>query len=83
MTNEQLKDLLTATIAAQSILHANILRAIMQSGGLTEAHLIAALSATEQAAFQRRTPETPALTGLLDLLRRDLGLNEAKHSDAM
>lgn len=79
MTNEELEDLLKSTIAAHSMLNASVLRAIMQSGGLTEGRLIEALAATEQAALARRTPETPVLTGLLDLLRRNLRLDEATH----
>lgn len=81
MNNEELEDLLKSTIAAQSMLTASILRAIMQSGGLTNDHLVGALDATEQSALARRTPETPVLIGLLDLLRRDLGLNEGTHRD--
>lgn len=74
MTADQLKALITSAAAAQSILLATILRTFVVKGLITEAELNAALEATEQAAVRQRTPETPLLTGLIDLLRRDLGL---------
>lgn len=82
MTPAELEDFVKSITAAQSMLTAAILRAIMQNGGVTEAQIQDALNRTEQAALQRRTPETPALTGLIDLLRRDLGLSEGTHPDA-
>lgn len=75
MTLEELERFVTHVTAAQSVLLASILRAFLVKGALTESELNAVLDATEQAALQRRTPETPALTGLVALLRRDLGLD--------
>ncbi len=80
-TNKQLTDLLHTTVAAQSIILASVLRPLIIKGVVSEAEFSASLAATEQAALERRTPETPALTGLIDLLRRDLGLSEATHRD--
>ncbi len=80
-TIEQLIELVTGSIAAQSMLFASVLRPFLDKGVITEADLLKSLAATQQAALQRRSPETPALTGLIDLLRRDLGLNEANHRD--
>ena len=80
-TIAHLTDLLTTSIAAQSILLATVLRPLIIKGVVSEAEFSASLAATEQAALERRTPETIALTGLIDLLRRDLGLGEATHRD--
>lgn len=82
MTTEQLEDFIKSTIAAQSMLLAAVLRPLLANGTISEQELAASLDATEQAAMQRRTPETPALTGLIDLLRHDLGLGEANHPGA-
>lgn len=62
---------------AQSMMMAAILRPLLNSGALKEADLRASLEATERAALERRTPETPALLGLVQVLRVDLGLSEA------
>ena len=80
-TIAHLADLLQSSIEAQSLILASVLRPLIMKGVITEAELSASLAATEQAAMERRTPETPALTGLIDLLRRDLGLSEASHRD--
>jgi hypothetical protein len=82
MTNEQLEEFLKATTAAQSMLLAAVLRPLLANGIVSEQELAASLDATEQAAMQRRSPETPALTGLIDLLRRDLGLGAANRPGA-
>lgn len=81
MTHEELETLVEKLTAAQSMLTASILRAFIENGAITEAQLADVLSQTEHAALQRRTPETVALTGLIDLLRRDLGLIEETHRD--
>ena len=75
MTHEQLVDFVRNATAAQSMLLAAVFRPLIQSGALSEDDLQRSLSAVEQAALQRRTPEVPALTGLIDLLRQDLGLS--------
>jgi len=81
-TLEEAADFMTTTVAAQSMLFASVLRAFIAKGLITETDLDETLGATEQAAMQRRTPETPALTGLIKLLRRDLGLAITKDHDA-
>ena len=73
---------MTTTVAAQSMLLASILRAFIIKGLVTETDLDQVLNETERAALERGTPETPALTGLIDLLRRDLGLAITKDHDA-
>ena len=70
------------TVAAQSMLLASVLRAFIIKGVITATDLDQALSETERAALERGTPETPALTGLIDLLRRDLGLDATTDHDA-
>lgn len=65
-----------ALTRAQSMLLATVVRTLIEQGAITEEALRRALDATAQAAFQRRTPETPALLGLIDILRADLGLPE-------
>lgn len=67
---------ITQLTRAQSMVGASIVRALLDSGALTESDLRKALEATEQAALQRRTPETPAVLGLVEVLRTDLGLTE-------
>ena len=62
--------------AAQSFVLAAVLRSMLVSRALKESDLREALDATEAAAFQRRTPETGAVAGLVQLLRRDLGWPE-------
>jgi len=82
MNTEQFEDLFKSTVAAQSMLLAAVMRPLLANGTITERELAASLGATEQAAMQRRTPETSALTGLIALLRRDLGLGEASRPGA-
>ena len=79
---DEAADFMTTTVAAQSMLLASVLRAFMAKGLITVTDLDETLQATEQAAMQRRTPETPSLTGLIKLLRRDLGLDVTKGPDA-
>lgn len=80
-TIDHLADLLKTSIAAQSMLLASVLRPLIIKGVVSEAEFLASLAATEQAALERRTPETPALIGLIYRLRRDLGLCEANCRD--
>ncbi len=63
----------THITAAHSMLLAAIIRPLIESGSLDEADLRNSLDTTERAALERRTPETAALSGLVGLLRRDLG----------
>ena len=74
MTHEELEKLFTETTAAQSMLLAAVLRPIIDRGAISETDLIYSLSEKERAAMERRTPETGALTALIALLHRDLGL---------
>ena len=67
---------LMATTRAQSMILAAVLRPLITNGSLIEDELTSSLAATEQAALQRRTPETPAILGLAQMLRLDLGLPE-------
>ncbi len=76
MTNEELHHYLMITTAAQSMIQAAILRALMDEGAVSESRLSEILDAVESTALQRKTPETPAVTGLIALLRRDLGWPE-------
>ncbi len=79
---DEAADFMAVTVAAQSMLLASILRAFIIKGLITETDLDQALSETERAALERGTPETPALTGLIDLLRRDLGFAVTTDHDA-
>ena len=81
-TLDEAADFMALSVTAQSMLFASVLRAFIAKGVISERDLDEALAATEKAAMQRRTPETPALTGLIELLRRDLGLDVAKSPDA-
>ena len=72
---KEASDFITTLARAQSMLLASVLRALLSAGTLNENDLSDALAATERAALERRTLETPALTGFIDLLRRDLGLS--------
>ncbi len=81
-TLEEAADFMALTVAAQSMLFASVLRAFIAKGVISERDLDEALAATDKAAMQRRSPETPALTGLIALLRRDLGLDATKSPDA-
>ena len=67
---------LMRTTRAQSMLLAAVLRPLIANGSLNDDKLAWSLAATEKAALRRRTPETPALLGLVELLRQDLGLTE-------
>ena len=81
-TLDEAADFMAATVAAQSMLFASVLRAFIAKGVISKRDLDEVLAATDKAAMQRRTPETPALTGLIELLRRDLGLDATKSPDA-
>ncbi len=81
-TLDEAADFMAPALAAQSMLFASVLRAFIAKGVISERDLDDALAVTEKAAMQRRTPETPALTGLIALLRRDLGLDATKSPDA-
>lgn len=74
-TLQDAEDFITTVTRAQSMVLAAILRTMMTSGSLSETDLRESLDATEQAALQRRTRETPAVTGLVEILRNDLGLS--------
>jgi hypothetical protein len=76
MTLAELEHMLTVTTAAQSMLLAAVLRPLIASGAVSEDALVVSLAEKERAAMERGTLETGALTGLIDLLRRDLGLSE-------
>ena len=76
-TLPQIEDLLKQTIRAQSFILAAVLRPLIGSGYLDEGDLAASLDATEVAALERGTLETPAIVGLVQMLRQDLGLPEA------
>jgi hypothetical protein len=82
MTVEELEWLIENLTAAQSMLLAGILRPLIDGGAVAESALSDSLAEKERAALDRRTPETPALLGLIDLLRRDLGLPERNHPPA-
>lgn len=56
------------------MLLAGVVRALINNGTLSEGELEASLAEKERAALERGTKETAALTALIDLLRRDLGL---------
>ena len=81
-TLDEAADFMAAAVAAQSMLFASVLRAFIAKGVISERDLDEVLAATDKAAMQRRSPETPALTGLIELLRRDLGLDATKSPDA-
>ncbi len=70
------EEFLMKTTRAQSMILAAVLRPLIANGSLSEDELTSSLAATEQAALQRRTPETAAIGGLAELLRLDLGLPE-------
>ena len=61
---------------------AAVIRTFITEGIISEDKIEASLAATEQGALEGRTPEIPASNGLIDLLRRDLGLNTKNHPDA-
>ena len=82
MTHEELVHMFTATTAAQSMLLAGVLRPLIESGALSEADLSDSLAEKERAAIERGTMEAGALTALISLLRRDLGLPETNHPAA-
>ncbi len=65
-----------ATTRAQSFILAAVIRPLIGSGYLDEGDLAASLDATEVAALERGTLETPAIVGLVQMLRQDLGLPE-------
>ena len=75
-TLEDAEKYFMATTRAQSMLLAAALRPLIANGSLIEHDLVSSLAATEQAALQRRTLETPAVSGLAQMLRQDLGLPE-------
>ena len=75
-TLEDAENYLMATTRAQSMILAAALRPLIGNGSLSEDDLVASLAETERAALQRRTLETPAITGLAQMLRQDLGLAE-------
>ena len=77
MTNEELERFFAETTAAQSMLLAAVLRPLIESGALPQRELETSLAEKERAALDRRTPEVSALLGLIELLRRDLGLPAA------
>ena len=81
-TLEELKKLVESVTAAQSMLLASVVRPLLASNLLSESEMLGSLAATEQAALARRTPETPYLLGLIEVLRRDLKLPEGSHPDA-
>lgn len=82
MTNDELQALVTALIAAQSMLLASVLRPFITNGVIAATDLEESLDLTERAALERRTQETPVLTALIDLLRRDLGLGKGTRPSA-
>ena len=75
-TLEDAENYLMATTRAQSMILAAALRPLIGNGSLSEDDLVASLAETERAALQRRTLETPAISGLAQMLRQDLGLAE-------
>ena len=81
MTHEELENWVVTVTAAQSMLLAAILRPLIANGHLSEDALVASLDEKERAAFERKSRETPALIGLIDLLRRDLELPAKKRPD--
>lgn len=81
MTNEELIQFIQTLTASQSMLLAAVLRPFVNKGLISHSDLAQSLDATERAALERRTSETPALTGLIDLLRRDLGFDKATDRD--
>ncbi len=81
MNNAELKKFVTTLTAAQSMLLASVIRPFIVKDIISPSEIGASLAATERAALERRTDETSALTGLIDLLRRDLGLAEGNHRD--
>lgn len=76
-TVPQLAQVVAEVTAAQSMLLASVLRPLIARGAVSERDLALSLDLTERAAFERRTNEASALTGLIALLRRDLGLSQA------
>ena len=78
----QLEKLIKALTAAQSMLLSSVIRALLANDTVTENEISASLDLTYRAALDRKTPETPYLTGLIELLRRDLGLGEGTHPAA-
>jgi len=81
-TLEEAEIYLMATTRAQSFILAAALRPLIQNGFLSEDDLASSLAETERAALQRRTLETPAISGLAQMLRQDLGLPEGTgHGD--
>lgn len=74
-TLKDAEDFFAATIRAQSMILAAVVRPMIADGSLSESDLRESLNSTERAALERRTPETSALTGLVELLRADLGLS--------
>ncbi len=75
-TLEDAENYLMATTRAQSMILAAALRPLIGNGSLSEDDLVASLAETERAALQRRTLETPAISGLAQMLRQDLELAE-------
>jgi hypothetical protein len=75
-TLEDAEEFYTTTTRAQSMLLAAVLRPLIANGSLGEYELVNSLGETEKAALQRRTPETPAIAGLVQMLRQDLRLPE-------
>lgn len=82
MSHEDLVRTYMVTTAAQSMLLAAVLRPLIENGAVSEQALVASLTEKEMAALRRATPETGALTALIALLRRDLGLPETNHPAA-
>ena len=75
-TLEEAEVFFMAATRAQTMLLAAVLRPLIANGSLIEQELVSSLAKSEQAALQRHTPETPALSGLAAMLRQDLGLPE-------
>ena len=82
MTHEELEHLVITVTRAQSMLLASVLRPFLTAGTITEEALVASLVESERAALERETPEIPALTGLIAVLREDLGLGEGNRPAA-
>ena len=73
-TLEEAEIYLMATTRAQSFILAAVIRPLIGSGYLDEGELAASLDETKVAALERGTLETPAIVGLVQMLRQDLGL---------
>ena len=80
-TIEEADRVVTALTAAQTLLIANILRLLIDRNAIGESDLSDVFDSMDRAAMERRTPETPYLTGLTKALRSSVGLTEQTHRE--